>query len=242
MGEWDTLGTIALPLDDGLTPDRTLRYGDIRLEVLLPTEAVSTLAGQAGEWGYADGPGTEARFGQHGESSIDGVGLAAAPDGSVIVADLANGAVRRVATDGAVTTIAGGNRGRLFMPRDVAVDAEGSIYVAGAWPGSLIRKFSSDGRVTSVVAGGGPEGAPFEIPPDGPAEEAYFGQCQGDRAGPGGRPLRYGAVPDQTDLAIGVGHAPRWREVGLAIATARGRRPSSPGCTTSRWTMRVTST
>ena len=55
------------------------------------------LAGQAGEWGYADGPGTEARFGRQGESSIGDLGLAAVPDGSVIVADLANGAVRRVA-------------------------------------------------------------------------------------------------------------------------------------------------
>ena len=186
LGEWDTLGTISLPLDDGLTPDRTLRYGDVRLEVPLPPEAVSTLAGQAGEWGYADGPGTEARFGRQGESSIGDLGLAAAPDGSVIVADLANGAVRRVAPDGTVTTIAGGNRGRLFMPRDVAVDADGSIYVAGAWPGSLIRKFSSDGRVTSVVAGGGPEGAPFEIPPDRPAEEAYFGSVKGIALGPEG--------------------------------------------------------
>ena len=72
------------------------------------------------------------------------------------------------------------------MPRDVAVDADGSIYVAGAWPGSLIRKFSSDGRVTSVVAGGGPESAPFEIPPDRPAEEAYFGSVKGIALGPEG--------------------------------------------------------
>ena len=51
LGEWDTLGTISLPLDDGLTSDRALRYGDVRLEVPLPTEAVSTLAGQAGDVG-----------------------------------------------------------------------------------------------------------------------------------------------------------------------------------------------
>ncbi len=186
LGEWDTLGTISLPLDDGLTPDRTLRFGDVRLEAPLPTEAVSTLAGRAGEWGYADGPGTEARFGQQWASIIRDLGLAAAPDGSVIVADRAHGAVRRVAPDGAVSTIAGGNRSALPPPSDVAVDAEGNIYVAAAWAGGLIRKFSSDGRVTSVVAGGGPEGAPFEIPPDGPAEEAYFRSVRGTALSPEG--------------------------------------------------------
>ena len=186
LGEWDTLGTIALPLDDGLIPDRTLRFGDVRLEAPLPPEGVDTLAGQAGEWGYADGPGTEARFGQQGESSIRDLGLAAAPDGSVIVADRAHGAVRRVAPDGAVSTIAGGNRSALPSPSDVAVDAEGNIYVAVAWAGGLIRKFSPDGRVTSVVAGGGPEGSSFEIPPDGPAEEAYFRSVRGVALGPEG--------------------------------------------------------
>ena len=186
LGEWDTLGTIALPLDDGLTPDRTLRYGDIRLEAPLPTGGVNTLAGQAGEWGYVDGPGTEARFGQQWASIIRDLGLAAAPDGSVIVADRAHGAVRRVAPDGAVSTIAGGNRSALPPPSDVAVDAEGNIYVAAAWAGGLVRKFSADGRVTSVVAGGGTEGSSFEIPPDGPAEEAYFGSVRGTALGPEG--------------------------------------------------------
>ena len=186
LGEWDTLGTIALPLDDGLTPDRTLRYGDIRLEAPLPTGGVNTLAGQAGEWGYVDGPGTEARFGQQWASIIRDLGLAAAPDGSVIVADRAHGAVRRVAPDGAVSTIAGGNRSALPPPSDVAVDAEGNIYVAAACAGGLIRKFSPDGRVTRVVAGGGTEGSSFEIPPDGPAEEAYFGSVRGTALGPEG--------------------------------------------------------
>ena len=76
LGEWDTLGTISLPLDDGLTPDRALRYGDVRLEVPLPREAVSTLAGQAGEWGYEDARGRAVRFG-----FVGAFGLAVDQDG-----------------------------------------------------------------------------------------------------------------------------------------------------------------
>ena len=71
--------------------------------------AVTTLAGLAGTSGASDGSGTAARF-----SSPQGVALDA--DGSMIVADTGNNAVRRVTTGGAVTTLATGLDG----PRAVA--------------------------------------------------------------------------------------------------------------------------
>jgi len=183
-GDWRILGTIRLLLDDGFSSSGTYRFGDISLDVPLPQEAVSTLAGAVGVWGYADGVGSEARFGRQGESSIGDLWLDVAPDGSVIVADTANGAVRRVAPDGTVSTIAGGNRGRLWDPVAVAVDAEGSFYVAGRWD-RLIRKFSADGRQSRVVAGGGPEDL-LSVQPAVPADQAYFFSIKGLATGPEG--------------------------------------------------------
>ena len=57
-GSWATLGTIALPLDDGVDSLRGLRYGDTGIDAPLPEDEVSTLAGRPGVRGYADGPGT----------------------------------------------------------------------------------------------------------------------------------------------------------------------------------------
>ncbi len=184
-GSWSTLGTIRLLLDDGVSSSGVFRFGDISLDVPLPAEEVGTLAGYAGDWGFADGRGTEARFGRQYERSFGDLKVDVAPDGSVIVADPANTAVRRVAPDGTVTTVAGRHRGFLPAPVDVAVDAEGSIYVASRGDG-LIRKFSSDGRVTRVIAGGGPETPAFEPPPPSTAEEAYFWNIKGIALGPQG--------------------------------------------------------
>lgn len=47
-GSWRTLGTIALPLDDGFSSSGTFQFGDIALDVPVPPEEVSTLAGRAG--------------------------------------------------------------------------------------------------------------------------------------------------------------------------------------------------
>ncbi len=184
-GDWRVLGTIRLLLDDGLSSDGRYRFGDISLEVPLPQEQVRVLAGRPGDWGYQDGRGTAVRFGRTLERSIGDLDLDVAPDGSVIVADRANDAVRRVAPDGTVSTLAGGQRGYLPSPVAVAVDAEGSIYVAGAWNG-LIYRLSSDGRASRVVAGGGSEDYPFQVPPDAPAGEARFSAIKGLAAGPEG--------------------------------------------------------
>lgn len=147
-------------------------------------EEVSGLAGHAGEWGYADGWWTLARFGRTWQGSLGDLGLDVAPDGSVIVADMANGAIRRIAPDGVVTTVAGRKR-YLPPPRDVAVDGEGNIYVAGAHDG-LIRMFLADGSPGTVIAGGGPGVPSFQRPPDGPAEEAYFSNIRAIALGPAG--------------------------------------------------------
>ena len=177
-GSWLTLGTVRLLLDDGITSTGH-RFGDISIEVPLPADGVTTLAGRPGERGYVDGPAGEALFARYSED-LD-LGLAVDRDGSVVVADSSNGAIRRILPDGTVTTIAGGNgRGvrdgpaasaQFVEPKDVAIAPDGSIYVADI-RAHRIRKVAPDGTVTTV-AGGGPTGGRGSVV-DGPASEATF--------------------------------------------------------------------
>jgi DNA-binding beta-propeller fold protein YncE len=78
------------------------------IRVVTPGGAVRTLAGN-GEAGFADGQGAAARFNCP-------VGLARDMDGSILVADGGNHAVRRVTMTGEVSTVAG-NGGRLCRRR-----------------------------------------------------------------------------------------------------------------------------
>ena len=178
-GSWLALGTVRLLLDDGITPNGQ-RFGDIRFDVPLPTDGVTTLAGQPGVRGYVDGPRSEAQFGQYVEDS--NLGIAVDRDGSLVVADAANGAIRRILPNGTVTRIAGGNgRGvndgpaeaaQFAAPTDVAIARDGSIYVADSF-GHRIRKIAPDGMVTTVAGGG-----PIYVPPlvDGSWGDSADGQ------------------------------------------------------------------
>ncbi len=98
-------------------------------------------------------------------------GLALDSRGNLYIADSRNNRIRKVSTDGVITTIAGtdtagfsGDGGpalsaQLSFPRGIAVDAGGNVYIADY---QRVRKVSVDG-VISTVAGGGnmfPSGVP----------------------------------------------------------------------------------
>ncbi len=185
-GSWATLGTIALPLDDGVDSLRGLRYGEASIEAPLPEDEVSTLAGRAGVRGYRDGQGDGALFGRFAEDL--GLGVDLSHDGNVIVADQQNGAIRRITPDGTVVTIAGGNgqgvrdgraaTAQFAGPRDVAAAPDGTIYVADYY-GHRIRAITPDGMVTTVAGGGPYFGPPYGEGAwgsfrDGPVAEARF--------------------------------------------------------------------
>ncbi len=121
--------------------------------------AVSTMAG-SGHAGTAGdgGPATAAQFLLPGAVAIDG-------SGSVFVVDMQSHRVRKVATDGTISTVAGtgtpgfaGDGGpakaaQLCFPRSVAVDAAGNLFIADTL-NNRIRKVSIAG-VISTVAGNG---------------------------------------------------------------------------------------
>ncbi|MCX6359926.1 MAG: hypothetical protein NT029_08975 [Armatimonadetes bacterium] len=117
-----------------------------------PDAHVETLAG-GGDPGFADGPQSVARFDAP-------TGIAACPDGSLLIADTQNHRIRRLAADGEVTTVAGGVEGfadgpaaqaRFSAPCGVTLGPDGAIYVADTGNNRVRRV--RDG-VVSTLAGG----------------------------------------------------------------------------------------
>lgn len=184
-GSWSTIGTVRLRLDDGFSLNLRERFGALLLEAPLHRSGLTTLAGRAGVWGYADGARAAARFGR--VERIGDIKLDVDPNGDVVVADYHNNAIRRVARDGTVTTIWGGTgygfrdgpteSAQMSGPTDVAVADDGTIYVADAG-NNRIRRISTDGIVTTV-AGGDRSGLGVGEIIDGPAAKARLSGPRG---------------------------------------------------------------
>jgi sugar lactone lactonase YvrE len=121
---------------------------------ITPAGVVTTLAGTPGLRGAVDGTGAAARFNDVAGISVD-------KSGAVFVGDTGNNVVRRIAPDGSVTTIAGifpprgstdgaGTAARFSGPRQLAIDASGSILVADT-DNATVRKISPAGSVTTLA-------------------------------------------------------------------------------------------
>jgi DNA-binding beta-propeller fold protein YncE len=129
---------------------------------------VSTFAG--GREGFADGAATAAAF--HTPSA-----LALDRFGNLYVADTGNHAIRKIAPDGSVTTLAGGGQpgdadgkgaaARFHAPVGLTVDKHGNVYVADTY-NDRIRRITPEGLVTTIAGGARPGNA------DGPAIDAAF--------------------------------------------------------------------
>ncbi|WP_313347950.1 NHL repeat-containing protein [Stenotrophomonas sp.] len=127
-----------------------------RIRRVYPDGRVDTLAGQ-GE-GWRDGPALQAQFNTPSAIAIDAAG-------TVFVADTGNHVIRRIGTDGTVSTIAGdGSAGfadgpaaqaRFNGPMGVAVDAGGRVFVADTW-NDRIRVIDPDGQVRTLAGGDAP--------------------------------------------------------------------------------------
>ena len=131
---------------------------DNRIRLVAPDGTVTALAGGGplGNFGFADGPATTARFYSPG-------GVAVMQNGNVVVADRENNRIRLVAPDGTVTTLAGsGTAGcvdgpattaQFSDPFGVAVMPNGSVVVADSY-NNRIRLVAPDGTVTTLAGSG----------------------------------------------------------------------------------------
>lgn len=114
------------------------------------------LAAGDGARGMRNGPVAQARF-------DDPYGIAAAEDGTLYVADAGdNNRIRRIGSDGMVTTLAGfaegfadgdGTAARLNTPSGLALDAAGNLYVADTG-NHAIRKVTPLGMVSTLAGTG----------------------------------------------------------------------------------------
>lgn len=136
--------------------------------------SVTTIAGLAGRVLTADGQGTTARFDAPYATAVDATGV-------VYVADTSAHVIRRIGTDGVVTTFAGlpgafgiddgtGDGARFYGPTGVAVDSAGNLYVADSM-NSTVRKITPARVVTTFAGSGRSRGAT-----DGTGSAARFSQ------------------------------------------------------------------
>ncbi len=130
---------------------------------------ITTVAGTGyvnpatGNGGYSgdNGPATSARLNWPSNLALDGVG-------NLFIADSVNGRIRKVDTNGIITTVAGRTGIGAFTDgvlatsayltgiNSLAVDASGNLFIAD-WDNNRIRKVDSN-RIISTVAGNGTAG------------------------------------------------------------------------------------
>jgi sugar lactone lactonase YvrE len=123
---------------------------------------ITTVAG-TGTGGFSGDGGlaTDARLSVPAGVAVDGAG-------TLYIADQENHRVRRVGTDGKITTVAGtgtggffgdggpATRAQLLAPAGVAVDGAGTLYIADTG-NHRVRQVGADGKITTV-AGTGTDG------------------------------------------------------------------------------------
>ena len=128
--------------------------GNQTIRKVTPEGVVTTVAGQVGVKGSANGTGTGASFNSPNGTAVDSAG-------NVFVADLANRTIRKIAPSGAVTTFAGstglqgtndgvGSTARFTAPMSIAVDNSNNLYVADQG-GNTIRKITPGAAVTTLA-------------------------------------------------------------------------------------------
>ncbi|MET7390619.1 hypothetical protein ACFYPT_38060 [Streptomyces sp. NPDC005529] len=183
------LAPLSDPRGVAVGPDATVYIADTannHVRLVTKDGVITTLTGTGqGGFGGDDGPARQATLrSPHG--------VAVGPDGAVYIADMSNHRIRRIGTDGIITTVAGtghqvfGGDGRaadqatLHSPHGVAVGPDGAVYIADTF-NHRIRHIGTDGIITTV-AGTGQHGYGGD---DGPAHHATLAYPHAIAMGPG---------------------------------------------------------
>jgi len=132
------------------------QFNGTNLPIIITTVAGNGGSGESGDGGLAT------------NAMLFAGGVAVDSSGNFYIADSANDRVRKVNTNGIISTVAGigigsftGDGGpaavaSLFNPVDVAVDASGDLFIADEW-NDRVREVNTNG-VISTVAGNGTNG------------------------------------------------------------------------------------
>jgi sugar lactone lactonase YvrE len=143
------------PLGIAVATNGTVFVADSRNHCIreISDGVVTTFAGDPQVWGAANGMGTNAQF--NGP-----VGLAFDASGNLFVSDANNDTIRKVTTNGMVTTFAGKagadgsadgdvSSARFRSPAELVFDQRGNLFVADSF-NQTIREISTNGMVSTV--------------------------------------------------------------------------------------------
>jgi uncharacterized protein (TIGR03437 family) len=134
--------------------------GNFRIRKIATNGIITTVAGSGSGTGYAGDGGlaTKARL-----SNVKGIAVDSA--GNLYLADTSNSRIRKVTTDGVITTIAGNGRlsyggdggpanaAQFLFPSGVAVDPAGRVYVADT-QNYRVRLLTPAAQTPSISSGG----------------------------------------------------------------------------------------
>lgn len=137
-----------------------------RIRKITPDGSVSTLAGNGND-GFVDGMGSHAEF-------FVPIGIVADASGNIYVGDEGNSSIRKITSEGTVTTLAGngkfsfsdgvGRNAEFNAPGGIAIDSDGNLYVAD-YLNNCIRKVTASGEVRKIAGNlrkGFADGTPTE--------------------------------------------------------------------------------
>lgn len=139
---------------------------------ILPTGAVELVVGGGPVPASAGSTAVGAQLADPSAVAVDG-------NNNIYVAELGAGRVRKIASSGALTTIAGGSgsdpvkdgstptSGRLLAPAGLAVDSNGTLYISES-RGARVRRLTSTGVIDTIAGTGNPGG----VGDGGPAKAA----------------------------------------------------------------------
>jgi sugar lactone lactonase YvrE len=170
-----TLASFNYPVDIAADSSGNLYVTDASnhtIRKILPDGTVSTLAGNPGVIGSADGTGSGAMFNLPTGLTVDSAG-------NVYVVDTGSHTIRKIKPDGTVTTIAGspgiagsaddiGSKARFNTPASIVVDSHGNLFVTDRL-NDTIRKIATDGTVSTFAGTAGTNGSA-----DGTGKAATF--------------------------------------------------------------------
>ncbi len=153
---------LSFPRDIAVDPNGNVFIADTnntRIRRLTPQGAIATVAG-SGAFGFFGDQGAAT-----GAQLASPRGVAIDSGGAIYIADTLNHRIRKIAPDGTITTIAGGNQSgfggdgsnasfaRLNSPSAIAVDRLGNIYFTDTG-NQRVRKINGAGVITTIAGTG----------------------------------------------------------------------------------------